>query len=158
MGRTYEYEGDFESWMEGQDAGALRSAINGKRGQQFLQDLLAALDSLPSPELSAGALEDEITGCCCAFGAVRRFRGESSVPLQFDPMEEDVDPYNLAEPFNVSRRLAWQVVVVNDTWCGDSNLPGDRRRRFRAVQEWAARNIRADNSVPLRVPNEETPF
>jgi hypothetical protein len=148
MGRIYEYGGDFESWMEGQDAGALKSAIKGRRGQRFLQDLLAALDSLPEPELSAGALEDETTGCCCAFGAVRRFRGESSVPLWFDPMDEDVDPHHLAELFDVSQRLAWEVVVVNDTYCGNNNSPGDRRRRFKEVREWAVRNIRTDNPMP----------
>jgi hypothetical protein len=136
MSRLYEGDDDWEPWMDGQWAGALRSAIRGRRGQQFLRDLVNALDALPEPELSAGALEDEETGCCCAFGAVRRFRGAESVPLYFHPMEEDVTPDHLTEPFDVSRALAWEVVEANEGWC-KSNSPETRRQRFKEVRRWA---------------------
>ena len=56
---------DWEPWMEGQAAGAMRSAIRGRRGQQLLRDLIAGLDALPVPELAAGALEDTETCCVC---------------------------------------------------------------------------------------------
>jgi len=136
MSRLYEGDDDWEPWMNGQRAGALRSAIRGRRGQQFLRDLVNALDALPEPELSAGALEDKETGCCCAFGAVRRHRGAESVPLGFHPMEEDVTPDHLTEPFDVSRALAWEVVEAKEGW-SKSNLPGARRQRFKDVRRWA---------------------
>jgi hypothetical protein len=140
MSRLCEGDGDWEPWMDGQRAGALRSAIRGRRGQQFLRDLVSALDALPEPELSAGALEDKETGCCCAFGAVRRHRGAESAPLGFHPMEEDVTPDRLTEPFDVSPTLAWAVVSANEGWCS-SNSPQARRQRFRDVRRWAAAKL-----------------
>ena len=145
MSRLDYGDGDsyWEPWTDGQQAGALRSAIRGQRGQRFLQDLVDALDALPVPELAAGALEDEETGCCCAFGAVRRYRGADAVPLWFDPMEEDLTPDNLTEPFDVSRALAWAVVNANDGWC-NSNSRDARRRRFKEVRRWAVKKLCGD--------------
>ena len=139
MSRLY-CDNDWEPWMGGQQAGALRSAVRGRRGQRFLQDLIDALDALPVPELSAGALEDEETGCCCAFGAVRRHRGAEAVPLGFDPMDEDQTPDGLTEPFDVSRTLAWAVVQANEE-CSTSNTPDARRRRFQEVRRWAVAKL-----------------
>jgi hypothetical protein len=132
--------GDAEPWMEGQQAGALRSAIRGQRGQRLLRDLVAGLEALPSPELSAGALEDEDTGCCCAFGVVRRYRGAAAVPLYFDPMEADLDPPHFAEPFDVAPALAWEVVEVNEG-SSDSNMEAARRQRWERVRAWAVKHL-----------------
>jgi hypothetical protein len=141
MSRLYQDDsGDAEPWMYGQQIGALKSAIRGQRGQRLLRDLVAGLDALPTPELSAGALEDEATGCCCAFGAVRRYRGAAAVPLSFHPTEEDFDPPNLAEPFDVALALAWAVVEANEGW-SDSNLEAARRRRWERVRAWAVRHL-----------------
>ena len=139
MTRLY-YDDDLEPWEENLSAGALRSAIRGKRGQQLLRDLINGLDALPSPELSAGALEDEETGGCCALGAVRRFRGADAVPLWFDPMEEDLRPAHLAEPFNISVSLAWAVLQVNEDADGCNNERA-RRRRWQRVRDWAVENL-----------------
>ena len=141
MSRLYqEGYGDAEPWMEGQQAGALKSAIRGQRGQRLLRDLVAALDALDAPELSAGALEDETTGCCCAFGAVRRYRGAAAVPLYFDPMEADLDPPHFAEPFDVAPALAWEVVEVNEG-SSDSNMEAARRQRWERVRAWAVKHL-----------------
>jgi hypothetical protein len=139
MTRLY-YDDDLEPWEENLSAGALQSAIRGKRGQQLLRDLTNGLDALPSLELSAGALEDEATGCCCALGAVRRFRGEDAVPLWFHPMEEGVNPADLAKPFNIAKILAWAVVQVNEDAdsCNDERA---RRRRWQRVRDWAVKNL-----------------
>lgn len=145
MTRLY-YDDEPSPQEEGLIAGALRSAIRGKRGQRFLRDLIAALDALPSKELSAGALEDEQTGCCCAFGAVRRWRGAAAVPLWFDPMEEDLSPSHLAEPFNVSETLAWAVVAANES-CFSGNAEPERRRRWEEVKRWALRHLESSSST-----------
>ena len=140
MSRLCQHDYGFEPWMEGQQAGALQSAIRGQRGQRLLRDLVAGLDALPAPELSAGALEDKATGCCCAFGAVRRYRGAAAVPLYFDPMEEDLDPPHYAEPFDVAPALAWAVVDVNEEW-SNSNNEASRRQRWERVRAWAVRHL-----------------
>ena len=142
MSRLYQNDCDFDPWMEGQQAGALRSAIRGNRGQRFLRDLVAGLDALPEPKLSAGALEDEETGCCCAFGAVRRYRGADAVPLYFDPREEDLDPPHFAEPFDVAKALAWEVVEANENW-STSNCEATMRQRWAHVRAWATRHLPA---------------
>jgi hypothetical protein len=139
MTRLY-YDDDLDPSREGLVAGALRSAVRGKRGQRFIRDLVQALDALPSPELAAGALEDEDTECCCAFGAVRRFRGSDAVPLWFDPMEEDLTPDHLAEPFNVSETLAWAVVQVNEDGMTGNDV-STRRHRWNVVKDWAIRQL-----------------
>lgn len=140
MTRLYCYDDDSDPCQEGLIAGALRSAVQGKRGQQFLRDLVQALDALPLPELAAGALEDEETGCCCAFGAVRRLRGADAVPLWFNPMEEDMTPDNLAEPFNVSETLAWAVVQANEDGM-TGNDESTRRLRWKEVRNWAVQRL-----------------
>jgi hypothetical protein len=136
---------DYEPWTEGQAAGALRSAIRGRRGQRLLRDLIAGLDALPVPELAAGALEDPETGCLCALGAVRLQRGLEAVPLRFDPTDEDVDWRELAEPFAISETLANAVVAQNE--CGSKrNDEQSRRRRWLSVRAWAVGNLIAPAS------------
>jgi hypothetical protein len=130
----------YEPWMEGQAAGALRSAIRGRRGQRLLRDLIAGLDALPVPELAAGSLEDPETGCVCALGAVRLQRGADAVPLRFDPTDPDVDWRDLAEPFDISETLADAVVGQNEYYDGDNDEPS-RRCRWRSVRDWAVRNL-----------------
>jgi hypothetical protein len=146
MSRYSDCDGyDWEPWMEGQAAGALRSAIRGCRGQQLLRDLIAGLDALPKPELAAGALEDPETGCVCALGAVRLQRGAEAVPLRFDPTDEDVDWRELAEPFDISETLAEAVVSQND-YNTVGNDEQSRRIRWQSVRAWAVGHLTAPAS------------
>jgi hypothetical protein len=131
---------DYEPWMEGQAAGAMRSAIRGRRGQQLLRDLIAGLDALPVPELAAGALEDPETGCVCALGAVRLQRGAEAVPLDFDPTDPDIDWRYLAKPFDISETLAHAVISENE-YGNKRNDEQSRRRRWQSVRAWAVGNL-----------------
>ena len=140
----YYDDDDCSTSEEGLRRGWLQSAIRGQRGQRFLRELVAALDALPTPELSSGALEDAKTGCCCAFGAVRRLRGPENVGIWFHPEEEDMTPDNLAEPFGVSNTLAWAVVQVNEDMSED-NTEQARRRRWAEVRSWAVRHLQEAN-------------
>jgi hypothetical protein len=142
---------DYEPWMEGQAAGAMRSAIRGRRGQQLLRDLIAGLDALPVYELAAGSLEDPETGCVCALGAVRLQRGADAVPLWFDPTDPDVDWRDLAKPFNISETLANAVVSQNEYYDG-SNDEQSRRRRWQSVRDWAVSKLIAP--FQPEVPND----
>ena len=127
---------DYEPWMEGQAAGAMRSAIRGRRGQRLLRDLIAGLDALPVPELAAGSLEDPETGCVCALGAVRMQRGAEAVPLRFDPNDPDVGWRDLAQPYDISETLAHAVICQNE-YGDERNDESSRRRRWRSVRAWA---------------------
>lgn len=133
---------DFEPWMAGQQAGALRAAVRGRRGQAFLRELVAALDALPVKELAAGALEDPETGCCCAFGAVARARGWGEEQLGFDPTDGDASAPEslLAEAFGVSKTLAFQVIAENEDF-SSCNTPGWRGCRWFRVRSWAVSQI-----------------
>ena len=133
---------DWEPWMEGQAAGAMRSAIRGRRGQQLLRDLIAGLDALPVQELAAGALEDPETGCVCALGAVRIQRGANAVPLDFDPTDPDIDWRYLAKPFDISETLAHAVISENE-YSSKRNDEQSRRRRWQSVRAWAVGNLLA---------------
>jgi hypothetical protein len=136
---------DWEPWMEGQAAGAMRSAIRGRRGQRLLHDLIAGLDALPVPELAAGALEDPDTGCVCALGAVRLQRGPEAVPLRLDPSDPDLDWRELAEPFDISETLANAVVSQNE-YASERNDEQSRRRRWLSVRAWAVGHLIAPAS------------
>ena len=133
---------DWEHWMEGQAAGALQSAIRGRRGQQLLRDLIAGLDALPVPELAAGALEDPETGCVCALGAVRLQRSPEAVPLRFDPTDQGAvfDWRDLAEPFDISQTLANEVIAQNE-YGSERNDEQSRRRRWLSVRAWAVGHL-----------------
>lgn len=133
---------DYEPWMEGQAAGAMRSAIRGRRGQRLLRDLIDGLDALPKPELAAGSLEDPETNCVCALGAVmlQRQRNGHAVLLRFDPTDPDIDWRDLAEPFDISETLANAVVSTNEMY-SESNSELARRRRWQYVRDWAMRNL-----------------
>ena len=52
---------------------AVRRAIQGKRGQRLLADLVKALDAMPVKRLITGALVDD--GEACALGVVALGRG-----------------------------------------------------------------------------------
>jgi hypothetical protein len=130
----------WEPWMDGQAAGALQSAIRGRRGQQLLRDLIAGLDALPEPELAAGALEDPETGCVCALGAVRLQRGPEAVPLPCDPTDPDLDWRELAGLFDISQTLANEVVTQNE-YNTVGNDEQSRRHRWLSVRAWAVGHL-----------------
>ncbi len=140
MTRYCDSDDYYEPWMEGQAAGALRSAIRGRRGQRLLRDLIAGLDALPVPELSAGSLEDPETGCVCALGAVRLHRGKQNVPLDFDPTDDDIDWRWLAKPFDISQTLSHAVVSANE-YADKRNDEDSRRRRWKDVRAWAVSHL-----------------
>ena len=64
-----DYTDDVDSaWAFIRYRGAVKSAICGARGQAFLREMLAALDTVADGRLISGALEEN--GSVCAIGAV----------------------------------------------------------------------------------------
>jgi hypothetical protein len=129
-GYSDDWDGD-ANWVMIRWRGAVKSAINGKRGQAFLRELIKALDALPKPELIASELEsgDQV----CAIGAVGKMRGLDMSEL--DP--EDID--YVASVFGIPRALACEIVYENDEGYFASSYS-----RFEAMRRWAVAHLNKD--------------
>ncbi len=150
MSRFWDGESDDPlDW--GRYEAAKRSTLRGKRGQAFLRELIAALDALPQPELSEGALGDRRTGCVCALGAVALAQGDSFADLAKD--DGNWSPDEAAERYSISPTLANEIISANDDW-RDGNAADVRRSRWRHVRAWAVRHLiePAQTTTPTTEP------
>jgi hypothetical protein len=110
--------------------GAVTSAIRGKRGQAFLNEMLSALDAMPEKRLIAGVLE--FSGQVCALGSVGRARG-----IDMDKIDPH-DRESIAGTFGIAGALAAEVMWENDEATCMVETPEDR---FYRVRDWVARQI-----------------
>jgi hypothetical protein len=106
-------------------------ALKGKRGQDFLKELVKALDALPNKRLIAGDLSRE--GEVCAIGALGLYKNIDIVDI--DPE----DPQRVAKMFNVSESMAREVVFENDEATYTIETPEARWQRMR---NWAVALIK----------------
>lgn len=101
-----EDDGD-DPLAHGRWRGAVKSAINGKRGQQFLRELADALDAMPEKVLVAGELQ-AANGCHCTLGVIGQKRG-------LDVASMDIDDYDaIAASLQVSAKIAQEIMWEND--------------------------------------------
>lgn len=105
--------------------GAVASAIRGKRGQAFLEEMLHAMAALPERKLISDDLE--LDGAVCALGAVGKARGVDMANL--DPTDRD----QIAEAFGIAPALAAEIVYMNDEaeW-----RPETPEQRFARMRQW----------------------
>jgi hypothetical protein len=142
-------DGDYDQWATIRWAGALAQAVNGKRGQAFLHELIEALDAMPVKELIENALIhtevqiDPFGGGyipdgppqVCALGSVGVKRGINMVGL--DPE----DAYAVSEAFGITRTLAQEVAHQNDE-AGDYYQHATPEQRWKRVRDWASRQLK----------------
>lgn len=102
--------------------GAVASAIRGKRGQSFLEEMLHAMAALPEHKLIGGYLQHE--GEVCAIGSVGRARGIDMTGIDPEDREE------VAMVFGIAPALAAEIVYMNDE-ASYSETPEERFRRMR---------------------------
>lgn len=114
--------------------GAVKSAIRGARGQAFLCELLAALDSLSEKKLIVGDLE--AGGEVCAIGAVGKARG-----IDMSKMNPE-DAETVAAVFGIAPAMAREIVYENDegTWYDERN-----DARFNRMRKWCLSNIKTED-------------
>lgn len=128
MGRSdYCEAGCMDHWDLIRWRGAVAQAIRGKRGQQLLRELLAALDTMPEKRLISHELEKD--GQVCALGCVGRARCITM---------NDLDPesyHNIAERFGISQALVREI-----EWINDEQAIGDEER-YRVVRAWVERQL-----------------
>jgi hypothetical protein len=154
MSRTGWTDGDDSdnaNWHAIMTAGAIKSAIRGKRGQAFLRDLAEALDAMPDKRLADGLLIAE-DGCKCALGVLGERRGLDLLALQ--PEEVGMEPLDwdqeaIAKAFGVAESLTNQVQWINDGKCAwGVDADKDKKLRWQAVRDWVARNLETDSARP----------
>lgn len=129
--------GDLNDWEMIKWRGQVASAMRGKRGQKFLTDLLAALETLPDKRLIRHELKDE-TGEVCAIGALGLARKIDMEKI--DPEE----PVQVAASFDIATQLAQEVVYMNDEYY-DTDTP---EQRYEKMKAWVAKQIRPANVQP----------
>lgn len=129
-GYTEDFDGtewDIIRWR-----GAVSSAIRGQRGQQFLREMLDALDAMPQKRLIP--MELEKGGEVCALGAVARARG---LPVGgIDPE----DYIAVANTFGISRALAQEIVYENDEGLWDHSTTPERRWQY--MRNWVESHLK----------------
>lgn len=117
--------------------GAVASAIRGKRGQEFLKEMLFALDHMPEKKLVAWELEKG--GEVCAIGAVGKARGVDMSKL--DPEDRET----VARVFKIAPALAAEIVYENDeNWQAHKETP---EARFERMRNWVVAQIKPDLPV-----------
>ena len=80
----------------------VKSAIRGKRGQSFLQELATAMDAMPVKELIANQLIDA-EGACCTIGVVCKSRGIDVSKV--DPHE----PWDVGRAVGIAHQMAQEI-------------------------------------------------
>jgi hypothetical protein len=96
-------------------SGAVYRAINGRRGQAMLREMIAALDALPEKRLAANAFTNE-AGEVCALGAVARARGTDLTMFNLEN-DKDLEYWQvkeLATVLGVAHAFAAEVMFEND--------------------------------------------
>jgi hypothetical protein len=128
------YSDDCEQWDLIRWRGAVKSAILGKRGQAFLNEMLTALDAMPDKRLVKNELDQ--SGQVCAIGSVGKARGLDMSGI--DPEDRET----VANVFGISPAMAAEIVYENDEGVGywTDETP---ERRFERMRAWVASKITA---------------
>lgn len=105
--------------------GAVASALRGRRGQAFLNEMLAAMDALPEKKLIANELE-AAEGAVCAIGSVGKARGIDMKGV--DPEDGEA----VARLFAIPYTMACEIVYVND----EQFYRMTPEERFTAMRKW----------------------
>lgn len=115
--------------------GAVNSAMRGRRGQAFLKEMLAALDSLPEKRLIEGDLEAH--GEVCAIGSVGLRRGIDMSKL--DPYDRET----VAGTFGIAPAMAAEIMYENDEAAGywSTETP---EHRWQRVRNWVVAQIKGE--------------
>jgi hypothetical protein len=147
MSRSGYVEDDEDTWAHIRWRGAVHSAIKGARGQAFLKDLIAALDTMPEKSLIGQSLVTP-EGEYCTLGVLGASRGIDLLSL--DPE----DPEEVAHAFGIAPALAQEVVFENDEYFDeyewvDVEICGPMQTRWQQEHIFA-RSVLKENAGQLR--------
>lgn len=127
-------DGDDSNWGYICFRGAVKKAVEGKRGQAFIKELIEALDAMPVKELIEDELEHE--GQYCAMGAVGAARG-------IEMSNIDVYDYDkIGEIFGIAPTLVREIEYENDTAACYAKPEEQGAKRWQAVRNWAQAQLK----------------
>jgi hypothetical protein len=129
----YTYDMD-DQWQLIRWRGAVASALNGRRGQDFLKEMLAALDKIEDQRLISGDLVCE--GEVCALGAVGLARHLEMADI--DPEDRDT----VADFFGVAHAMACEIMYENDEGGSFKETNEERYVRMRC---WVINHLKPEN-------------
>lgn len=148
MSRSDYYDDGDDQWGLIRWRGAVTSAINGVRGQDFLKEMVDALDALPERRLISENLVrtgDENLQVC-AIGAV-------GIARRMDMSKLDPDEYDqVAERFGIASALAREIVWMNDEWYNRVTP----ERRWLMMRRWAVSQIKGWHNPESDLMLQET--
>lgn len=160
------YSDDCDNWALIKWRGAVKSSINGRRGQAFLRQVLAALDAMPEKRLIAHELQAD--GEFCTLGVQGAARG-----LDLSSIDPE-DRAAVAHAFGIAEALAAEIMYENDEYidefdwmtveiCGPMRprypdwgrhertvrVPAQRaaERRWHHMRAWVASQIKEQSSA-----------
>lgn len=123
-----------EQWAYICYRGAVKSAIKGKHGQEFIKEVIAALDSLDVKKLISYELEEN--GQYCTLGAVGKSRG-------LNMSDVDIDDYDaIANLFGIPVSLAREIMFMNDEGVYIKSFD-DETGRFRSMRQWLVDQLKS---------------
>ncbi len=135
------YSDDCGGWELNLWRGAVESSIRGKRGQQFLKDMLAALDAMPSKRLIAGELKTP-AGEVCALGSVGVARDKDMKDVALECRD------SVGEFFGIAPALAAEIQFINDD--DFSYRTETPEERFKRVRQWVVDQIKVNRTQETR--------
>ncbi|WP_430010230.1 hypothetical protein [Methylophaga lonarensis] len=112
--------------------GAVASAIRGKRGQQFLKELLSSLDAMPEKKLIRDELVAE--GQFCTLGVIGHQRSIDMTGI--DPDNRD----QVAAVFGIAPAMAAEIVYMNDEYYGRATP----EERWQKMRDWVSEQIKSE--------------
>ena len=121
--------GDDDPLAMGRWRGAVKRAIEGKRGQAFLRELADAMDAMEVREL----IRDQLIaadGACCTIGVVCKARGLRVGGIDLESPEE------VGALVGISRVMTAEIEYENDDYREES--PADRWVRMR---KWVDKHL-----------------
>lgn len=119
--------------------GAVERALSGKRGQQALRDLAAALDAMPVQELAAHSFQREGV---CALGALAQYRGVKTDDLEPEEAWGDVaevDRDLVSERFDIAPSMAAEIMFEND----EHPVTETDAERWQRMRRWVDRQLKS---------------
>lgn len=145
MSRSGYTDDNEDQWDFIRYRGAVKSALNGARGQAFLKEMLAALDAMPVKALIKNELEDAFplsvshwgfveAPAVCAIGAVGRARGIDMTNIDSN------DPEAVAGKFGIADAMAREIVYEND----EGRWRETPEQRFERMRAWIVAHIIED--------------
>jgi hypothetical protein len=108
--------GDGDPLAMGRWRQAVQRALDGRRGQAFLRDLLETLDSMPDKRIYSGSFATT-NGEFCTLGAHAARKGVKVDDL--GDAEDGCEPEEVGQRFGIARAMAAEIMYLNDEYIVD---------------------------------------